>query len=174
MTIKESLTAQPWPTSASRITDGQRKLFALIGLYFVHWSSFELAMDLGIAKLCKLSHPDAVRKTTGWQISEKVNLLIEKLEQSSFPNKDEILRVLETLPSDSIRNVIAHSYMRFGDNNVIFVHRNRKGHIRRVELTYMELLQHLAAVSSLASALELHLNNTENELESYFSAAETT
>jgi hypothetical protein len=145
-------------------------LFQLIGLYFVHWSSFELAIDIGIAKLTGLPPKESLRKTRGWSISRKTQHLNSLIEKSDHEHRQLIIDVLKKLPQESLRNLIAHCYMRFGDESVVFVQLKKNGKLRRRDLTLEEFKKHLADVSNLAHSLSEALGNSEEDAENQFRA----
>jgi hypothetical protein len=146
------------------------KMFQHIGLYFVHWSSFELAVDIGISKLGRLSATKSLEKTRRLTVSEKVKELRRLTIASKHPHQTEIVDVLDRLPKESLRNVIAHCYMRFGANRVIFVQRKSKTTLLRFDMSGDDFSNHLREMSSLAHALSEFLGNTDSEAEEHFNA----
>lgn len=147
-----------------------RILFELIGLYFVHWSSFELAIDIGIRKLTGLPAKDSLKKTRGWSISRKAQHLKTLVEKSDHEHRSLLIGVLEKLPQESLRNLIAHSYMRFGNESVVFVQMKPNGKLRRRDLTLDEFKKHLADMSGLAHSLSEAFGNTEQDADDQYRA----
>ncbi len=128
-------------------------LFRLIGLYHVHWSSFELAIDIGITKLTGLTAAQTVKRTQGWMISKKVDYLKKLVEQSAYQDKIGILDILAELPATSARNAMAHGYLRFGADRLIVIHRSRAGKPTRLDYTTTDFDKHLKLVSDLAAII---------------------
>jgi hypothetical protein len=153
--------------------DPHGQLFRLIGIYFVHWTSFELAVDIGMTKLSGGSAADTVRATQGWTISSKVDRLKKLVQQSGHAEKPRILKVLGELPKASIRNAMAHGYMRFGADRLVVIHRSKNGSVARHEFTTSELMEQLKSVADLAHTLSTYLGNTEAEAEHYIAAVGT-
>jgi hypothetical protein len=149
-------------------TDHQ--LFALIGLYFVHWSSFELAVDIGISKLSGRPPQETLKMSRGWTVSRKVKHLKEIATRSSHEHRGEIINVLDALPKESLRNIIAHCYMRFGMNSVVFLQRDKTGKLTRVQLSTAEFEDHLQLVARLAHSLSEGLNNTDDDADKHYQA----
>ena len=147
-----------------------RALYELIGLYMVHWSSFELAISVAIWKISGKSATEVVRETTDWSVSRKVKHLCDLVESSAPSNKDDILKRLWRIPNDSIRNSIAHSYMRFGADRVVFLHRRSSSDIRELEYTTSEFHRHLSEMARLASAVSQDFGETETDVEAFYAA----
>jgi hypothetical protein len=148
--------------------------FALLGLYMVHWSSFELAVDIATVKIKRTTPDDVVRTTGGWTVYKKVRYLYDIVKESSHKDKDLILNMLCKIPAESIRNIIAHSYMRFGDNEIIFIQRKSTTKVNVVRFTTSELQFKLGEMSSLADAVAEIFGNTEADAEAFITAAQTS
>ena len=136
----------------------------------VHWSAFELAVDVATAKLSGLTPRDIVKETGGCYVSAKVTKLIGIVNNSSPPDKDAILEILKRVPDESIRNTIAHSYMVFGEDTVEFIHRNRRNNLVTHKFTSRELQETLAEATSTAHKLTLLCGITPDEEKAFIEA----
>jgi hypothetical protein len=145
-------------------------LYSLIGLYFVHWSSLELALDIGITKLSGVPASESLEKTKKLPVSRKISMLRHLAKDTDHPEQTKIISILDRLPKESIRNVIAHCYMRFGLDSVVFIQRKSKGTLLRIEMTVAELSTHLREMADLASELSAVIGETFADAEQHFAA----
>lgn len=139
-------------------------MFRLIGLYIVHWSSVELAVDIATVKVAAGTAESVISSTGGLSISKKISNLKDLVAKGDMENKDKILKLLSEIPEKSIRNSISHSYMNFmridGENCVEFIHiKNKK--LKKIRLTESEFLTHMKFVCGLAEKLAELFGNTE-------------
>jgi hypothetical protein len=145
-------------------------LHQLIGIYFVHWSSFELALDIGKTKLSGESPQVTLKLTRKWSVSKKVDKLKQLAQASNHPKREQIVQLLAKIPQESLRNVIAHCYMRFGKGIVIFRQRAKDGSLRTEEMSEEAFRLHLAALTKAADDLSKALGNTEEDAERHYNA----
>jgi hypothetical protein len=142
----------------------------LIGLYFVHWSSFELAVDIGFTKFTGETPQVALKRTRKWTLSKKVDKLKKLVEKSDHSDREQIVQLLTNIPQESLRNVIAHCYMRFGSDKVIFLQRTKGGVLIREEMSSEALRLRLNAASKAAHSLSELLKNTNDDAERHYNA----
>ena len=109
-------------------------LFRYIGLYTVHWSSLELAVDIATMKITNGTVASVIKCTGGKDVHKKMIILKNLVEKNNINNRDKIIALISNIPKASRRNSISHSYMNFGTLNsekfVEFVHVDRKKQVK--------------------------------------------
>ena len=107
-------------------------------------------------------------------ISAKSGHLKKLVEQSTHAEKTGIIDILKKLPALSVRNAMAHGYLRFGSDFLVIIYRDRKGKLTRLKYTTTEFEDHLKFVAHLADRLSTYLKNTDTEAREYITAVENT
>lgn len=160
-----NVTANPSYSAVTGI-----EFFQWLGLYQVHWSSFELALDIALWRLSGLTASESVAKHHRLVAADKIKKTRQLLAETTHPQREAVESVLTRVPVESVRNLLNHGIMRFGGTSMelAMVGRDGKGHYR--SFTSDEFIAHLQSVADLAEELERLLSLTNADAEEIWRA----
>lgn len=122
------------------------------GFFWNAWSTAEAAFDCAIGKFLRLSHAETHILTAGMEHGRKATLLRGLIRREDHPKKAELLRALNVIQNESLRNVFAHSYIASDDKIITFVERSRGGPFKAAEhhFTLEEFHEHVTKFAKAA------------------------
>ena len=149
------------------------KFTTIFGLFHVGWSVAESAIDYAIGQFLQLASEQTHLLTAGIDHGRKIMLLRDLIARSDHANRTELLRTLKIIQNESLRNVLAHSYIASDDKTITFIERRRGGpySVKLYEFTLKEFRDHVRKFTQAAQDFEKALGFTREDLSGFLNAA---
>lgn len=151
----------------------KNEFLGLVGAFQQAWANAEVAIDLAIRDLLRLTTDEAHLLTAGLEFNRKASLLRSLIGKSDYKKKAQAVKALNTMQNESKRNVFAHSYIASNRTTVSYIERSRGGKYKATEHNFT-LLQFAAHTSKFAGAsMEFSeaLGQTDAEINAFGKAA---
>jgi hypothetical protein len=143
------------------------------GLFYTAWATTEAAMDCAIGKLLRLEPSETHLLTAGMEHGRKATLLRGLISRGDHHNKEKLIRSLNVIQNESLRNVFAHSYIASDEKTITFIERSRGGPFKTKEhhFTLEEFRDHVTNFLEASSEFEQALDLAPLELQAFQYAA---
>lgn len=144
-----------------------------LGLFHGVWSSVDLTTDLAICRFLNVTPKEAHLITSGMMFGRKGRLLADLVGRSDHHKKSEILGVFNKIRGQSLRDVMAHSYMRSNNDTVTFVERSTSGEfkIKEHKFSLQEFKEHVLKISNYAATFYEVLGFSSVDIQEFADAA---
>ena len=144
-----------------------------VGKFYGIWSTTELAIDYAVGKFLSLPFEETHLLTAGMEFNRKARLLMALLNRSDHPQKNVMINSVKTIQNESLRNVLAHSFMEHEHDYVVFVERSRHGSYNptRHKFTLPEFSAHVENLYEASVALHDAIGMTDEEVQKFGDAA---
>jgi hypothetical protein len=150
-----------------------RDFHRLLGLFHSIWLFTDPTIDFPIGKLLNCDPTDTHIITAGMEFSRKLRILTNLLKRSSIPNKDTLIKNLQTL-QQARRDNITHAYIAASPTTIVFKFRSRGGAFsaRRLSFSIADFEEHVAKTVCAAQAFQNALGASRSELDAFVAAAD--
>ena len=150
-----------------------RDFITLTGLFYQAWSACELAIDMAIGQFLKIEPFQTHVLTSGMEFGRKARLLHELVKRSDHKQQGDIMRALNFLRNNALRNVFAHSYTLTTEETVTFLERPPGGQykVRKHQFTLETYRVHVKETVQAGSDFEEALGFTRSALTEFAYAA---
>src|SRR4051812_39541371 len=123
-----------------------KDLVQCLGVFQGTWAIWELITDYAVGHFLNVTDEQAHLITAGMMFGTKGRLLADLISRSDHPHKAKLLGPLNWIRGHALRDALAHSYQKLGeDGGITFVDRRAGGGfaVKEHEFTLKEFAMHV-------------------------------
>lgn len=146
---------------------------AAMGTFYNAWSTAEITIEFAIGKFLDLPHDETHLMTASMEFNRKANFARVLITRSGDPKQGDLIKALNTIQNESLRNVFAHSFLRSTPTEIIFVERTTHGKYSAREHTFtvQAFKNHVRKLTEAASDFYIALGDVGEEFKTFCLAA---
>ncbi len=147
--------------------------FEHLGGFHMSWSTFDIIIEISIAKLINIDFEKANLLLHGMSFSRKFSILKSLLHLKD--PKHEVITILNEFQSLAKRNTLVHGMLGWHDESLQFTMResSNRFRVKKVTLKNDEMRALVASMAELAKELQLKMSLEDKDFDDYGVAADS-